>query len=661
MPEDRRHAAIMFTDIAGYTSLMGSDEDEAFDMLKNNHMIHEKFIKQFRGNLIKEIGDGTLSNFSLASEAVRCAIEIQKACKEQNIPLKIGINEGEMIFAGSDVFGDSVNIASRLQESCAQGEIIISDTVFREVKNKSNIITEFAGQKVLKNVNSSVDTYKVLWDKCVKEEESAIISESRTSSLISAKHEKSIAVLPFENMSGDTGEEYMCDGLTEEIIYTLGQISDFENIISRNSVMGFKNTNMTIPEIAEKLSVGTILTGSYRKSGNRIRILVNLINTENDKTIWQDVYDRDFDDILLIQSDIALKIASSLRTRLSGSKSIRLNKKITQNLEAYDLIKKASFLFNSFKIKEAVSLTERAIQLDGNYSEAYALYSAYLIFSSNYTGQLNIENTVKRARAAALKAISLDPELSTPHWVLGGIYFWYEWDFIKAEEEFKKSIQLNHNDLWNHGFYGNMLMGLGRFNESLNEIIRSYEISPAYWMPSSWLANFYYYIKDYEGSINMCKQGTLLSPDAFEASAFTLLHMDSLDLAHKYLESHDEYLRKNKVPEFPRWYLDMSILYTKKGDVVKAATFIKKLMNMLNNPTAGSPDYFLALYYGFLENKEETLKFLQSAFNNRSPEMTWLKIEPSFQFLKNDPRYLDLNQKVGFSKYDEYIMYQGLD
>ena len=165
MSEERRLAAIMFTDIVGYTALMGSDEDKAFNMLKRNHEIHENLIKQFNGTLIKEIGDGTLASFSLASDAVRCAMEIQKACKEQNIPLKIGIHEGEMVFAGADVLGDGVNIASRLQESAEEGCITISGSVYRDIKNKAGIRTEFIEEKSFKNVDEPIRVYKVLCEE----------------------------------------------------------------------------------------------------------------------------------------------------------------------------------------------------------------------------------------------------------------------------------------------------------------------------------------------------------------------------------------------------------------------------------------------------------------------------------------------------------------
>ena len=180
MPEDRRHAAIMFTDIVGYTALMGKDEDKAFDMLRRNHLLHRNLIEKHNGKLIKEIGDGTLASFPLASNAVRCAIDIQREAKGKNIPLKIGIHEGETVFAGSDALGDGVNIASRLQEEAPEGGITISGKVYSDVKNKADINTKFIAEKVLKNVDEPVKVYQV---KCEETEQDVLDEKCRIPSI----------------------------------------------------------------------------------------------------------------------------------------------------------------------------------------------------------------------------------------------------------------------------------------------------------------------------------------------------------------------------------------------------------------------------------------------------------------------------------------------
>ena len=229
MQKERKDAAIMFTDIVGYTALMGSDEDRAFETLRKNREIHSKLIEEFHGTLIKEMGDGMLISFGLASEAVRCAIEIQKACKAHEIPLKIGIHEGEMVFEGNDVLGDGVNIASGIQDDTRDGCILISGSVYRDIKNKADIQTEFIGEKVFKNVDDLIKIYEVIYDE---------VTVKKISNPPKNHNEKpSIAVLPFVNMSNDEEQEYFCDGITEEIINALTHIEELKVIARTSSFM----------------------------------------------------------------------------------------------------------------------------------------------------------------------------------------------------------------------------------------------------------------------------------------------------------------------------------------------------------------------------------------------------------------------------------------
>ena len=277
MPEDRRLAAIMFTDIVGYTKLMGSDEDKAFDMLARNHTMHETLIKKHNGMLIKEIGDGTLASFPLASNAVRCAIDIQKEAKSLKIPLKIGIHEGEMVLAGSDILGDSVNIASRLQESAEEGCINISGSVYKDIKNKSDIQTKFIEEKSFKNVDDPIKVYKVCCEEVEIENKPEISPNKET--------ENSIAVLPFVNMSDDLAQEYFCDGMTEEIINALSHVESLK-VIARTSAFMFKGKPKDMREIGKKLDVETLLEGSVRKAGNRLRITAQLIKVSDGSHLW---------------------------------------------------------------------------------------------------------------------------------------------------------------------------------------------------------------------------------------------------------------------------------------------------------------------------------------------------------------------------------------
>jgi len=321
MPEDRRLAAIMFTDIVGYTTLMGKDEDKAFDMLARNRTIHQSFIEKFKGTQIKEVGDGILVSFPLATEAVRCAIEIQKACIGQKIPLKIGIHEGEIIYTETDVWGDTVNVAARLQEIGTEGCIFISDTVYRSIKNKSDITVEFVEERNLKNIDELLKIYNVSY---------AVVTSGLNQTIVSASvspKEKSIIVLPFENISSDPEQDYFSDGLTEEIITDLSHIHDLL-VISRNSAMTFKGSGKTTKEIAEKVNVRYVLEGSVRKSGNNLRIVAQLIDALSDTHLWAEKYSGTLDDVFDIQEKVSRSITDSLKLKLTSKEKAHIQARI---------------------------------------------------------------------------------------------------------------------------------------------------------------------------------------------------------------------------------------------------------------------------------------------------------------------------------------------
>ena len=287
--QERRLAAIMFTDIVGYTSLMGSDEDRAFEVLAKNREIHNQLVEKYNGTLIKEMGDGMLISFNLASDAVYCAIEIQKLCKEQGIPLKIGIHEGEMVFEGADIIGDAVNVASRLEADTIEGCITISGKVYSDIKNRKDIHSKFIKEKKFKNVDEPIKVYEVL---CGEEEDGHQTFDKHKPNLKIPKRtyfilaglaivvviflfiwksfpikqaielEKSIAVLPFKYLSEDQGKQYLADGVMDAITGHLSKI-DCLVVRPRTSVEQYRDTDKTMQVIGEELSVSFLMEGSF--------------------------------------------------------------------------------------------------------------------------------------------------------------------------------------------------------------------------------------------------------------------------------------------------------------------------------------------------------------------------------------------------------------
>jgi adenylate cyclase len=328
MSQTRQLAAIMFTDIVGYTALMGDDEQQAFELLKQNRELQKPLIEKYNGKWIKEIGDAVLASFSTVSDAVFCATDIQHSTQQfPNLILRIGIHQGEVVFEDGDVFGDGVNIASRIQTIATPGGIFISESVHNNISNKQGIETRFIKQETLKNVKAPVKIYEVITDHGS--------SKSIMKEQIKKSPEKSIAVLPFINMSNDPEQEYFSDGIAEEILNSLAHVKDLK-VAGRTSSYQFKGKNVDLREVGDKLGVSTVLEGSVRKQANHLRISAQLINVEDGFQMWSERYDRDLDDIFVIQDEIAMTITEKLKITLLAAERAFIKKTPTVNKAAYD-------------------------------------------------------------------------------------------------------------------------------------------------------------------------------------------------------------------------------------------------------------------------------------------------------------------------------------
>src|SRR6266487_3056976 len=276
MSSSRQLAAIMFTDIVGYTALMGEDEQKAFELLRKNRQLQKSIIEKFNGTWIKELGDCVLASFHTVTDAVLCASAIQQSCMHTpDLKLRIGIHQGEVVFEDNDVFGDGVNIASRLQALAPIGGIWISESIYNNIANKKDIKTKFVRAEILKNVKEPIRVYEVITND--NEQDQLSFSISAKSKILL---EKSIAVLPFVDMSSAHDQEYLGDGLAEELINVLSQLQELK-VIGRTSSFSFKETKTDLKAIGKTLNANTILEGSIQKSGNRIRITTQLINAED--------------------------------------------------------------------------------------------------------------------------------------------------------------------------------------------------------------------------------------------------------------------------------------------------------------------------------------------------------------------------------------------
>jgi len=476
MPATRQLAAILFADIQGYTALMQDDEVKAM-------IIREKFqktltneIKSHNGRIIQFSGDGALCIFQSAIEAIHAAIEIQKQMlAEPKVPLRIGIHSGDVITEGKNVYGDGVNVASRIESFAVAGSVFISGRVYDDIKNQKDIEAVSLGKFELKNVTAPMEIFAIsnsgliVPSKQKLEGKGRGVSKRKISSrknlvtlgaivlifiaaiffynkfFAAAKFtgkEKSIAVLPFANMSNDKDNEYFSDGITEDIITRLSQITGLK-VISRTSVMRFKNSTESIKEIASELGVAAILEGSVQKIGNQVRITAQLIDAGTDQNLWADKFDRELKDIFQIQSDVSEVIALRLNASLTAFQKSRIEKKPTENLEAYNFYLQGNYLWSKHtdeSLSSAIEAYSKAIALDSNFAAAHAAIS----ISWFSRGMMN-DSVFRIIHHHAVKALSIDSNLASGHVALGEFYEFGNGDLLSALNEFNKAIKLDPN------------------------------------------------------------------------------------------------------------------------------------------------------------------------------------------------------------------------
>ncbi|MGD1055372.1 MAG: adenylate/guanylate cyclase domain-containing protein, partial [Nitrososphaerales archaeon] len=329
---ERRLAAIMFTDMVGYTALGQRNEALSLALVEEQRKLIRPILGRHGGREIKTMGDAFLVEFPNALDAVRCAYDVQRATREFNISLpsdrrihlRVGLHLGDVTESQGDISGDAVNVASRIEPLAEDGGVFLTRQVYDHVQNKFELPLESLGTKSLKNVSEPLEVYRMVmpWD-----------DRKATPTQLDKKR---IAILPFANMSPDPNDGYFADGMTEELISTTSSVAGL-TLIARTSVMGYKGTTKKVEDIGKELSVGTVLEGSVRKVGNKLRITVQLIDVQSQGHLWAQSYDRDFDDVFAVQSDVARQVAEALKVRMLPDEVSLLEKKPTRNTEAYTL------------------------------------------------------------------------------------------------------------------------------------------------------------------------------------------------------------------------------------------------------------------------------------------------------------------------------------
>jgi TolB-like protein/class 3 adenylate cyclase/Tfp pilus assembly protein PilF len=469
----RRLAAVMAADVVGYSRLMETDEAGTLAALKSRRkQVLQPLVARHHGRVFKVTGDGVMVEFASAVNALQCAIDVQHAMAAANaalpeklrIVLRIGVNLGDVMVEGSDLYGDGVNIAARLEATAEAGGILISGTIYDHVRNKINIGFEDLGAQTVKNIALPVRIYRVFGTPPV------VIS---TSNAITDK--PSIAVLPFTNMSSDPEQEYFADGLAEDLITDLSKVPGLL-VIARNSTFAYKGRSVDVRSVARDLRVRYVLEGSVRRERARVRINAQLIDATDGSHLWADRFDRDLADVFLLQDEVVGTIVNALSGVLPAA--VTSSTRRTASLEAYDLFVRGRVLViqSPESNRAAPPLLERAIELDPRFADA----QAWLAMSHHFAWAYWLDAPERHhslALAAARRAVSLDPENAVAHAILGDVLI-YDGNPDDGAAELAAALRINpnHADAW--AFLGQLKAFEGKAAEGIGHLRHAIRLNP---------------------------------------------------------------------------------------------------------------------------------------------------------------------------------------
>jgi len=602
----RRLAAILAADVVGYSRLMQRDEAGTLAALKTRRTeVLQPLVAWHRGRIVKLMGDGVLIEFASAVDAVECAVRLQEAMdaanarlpEDRRILLRIGINLGDVMVEGSDLYGDGVNIAARLEGLAEPGGVFVSQTVFNHVRGKVQIGFEDLGEHNLKNMPEPVRVYMASGAA----DGEVAPGRSWQSSKVS------IAVLPFVNMSGDPEQEYFSDGITEDVITDLSKASAL-SVIARNTAFTFKGKAVDMAKIARQLNVGYVVEGSVRKVGGRVRITAQLIDGARGDHVWADRYDRDLTDIFAIQDEITHAIVEQLKVKLLPEEKKVIGQAPTENVEAYTYyLRGRQFLHRHSKSYYLLAkrMFAKAVELDPLYARAYAgIADCDSFLFLHYQVDIAVEVIL----ATSAKALDLEAHLAEAH-ASRGLALSLGERYEEAMAEFEEAIRLDPNSFEAHYFCARACFAQGKLERAAEEFERAAEIRP----------------DDYQSLILLVAIYRSLGRDGDTAPAARA----GIERAQRELTLH---------PENPRPAYLGAIALAELGEMDRAREWASRALAI--DPDDVLVRYNVSCFHARVGDTEQAIDLLEQLLPHANHETkAWVKHDSDFDAIRSHPRW----------------------
>lgn len=651
MSQSRRLAAIMFTDITGYTALMGNDEHKAFELLKKNRELQKPVIEQYNGQWIKELGDGIMSSFNTVSDAVNAAMKIQKECiAAKEFQLRIGIHLGEVVFENDDVFGDGVNIASRIESLGIPGSVLLSKSVRDLLKNKSEFQFISLGNFDFKNVEEPVEVFAVSNPGFVVPRPEVLKGKlktpNKTKNMMSVfdraanlffknpkfqkKNEsteiKSLAVLPFENPHNDFDLKFLSDGIPENLINRFSVIEGIK-VFARSATFGLTDQNRSIENLRKLLKADMALTGNLQKKGNGFFLNCELVDTADQNLIWGNKHELGIADISRTEDSIIYSILNRLKIaydKIENTDQI----KIKVNLEAYaEYLKGRHLSYGSTpeESEKALSHFREAIRIDPKYAAAYAAIANEKVIQGLFSTASKKE-IVNEARTAIEAAKALDPGLADIYTSEGALKFYYDWDWKGAVESYKKALELDPENATIYIRYSSTLADVGRFEEAIPLADKAVELDP---VSISSLHNL--------GWVNLIAGNYKKSSEAFGKAldlhpnwvwghikkAYGHIFLNEFDLAIQLAEKAEQLMKDGWGSELLQTTL--AFVYKKCNLKEKSDAVINRFLKYASENTIEDP-YTLSIIYCLKGDYKIAIEWEEKTIEVRSPSAYLMNI-----------------------------------